>query len=280
MASNETYERNQLYNINLADLQPDPNQPRKYLDATALDELTASITQHGVLEPILFRQDNGLLYVIAGERRCAAARKAGLATIPAIFFDGQNPDEISLVENLLRSDLTPVEEAEAMDRIMKEHSYKQEDLARMLGKSRVIVTETLSLNRLPQAVRDECRKDPSVPKNVLIKIARKKQERSMLTAYKNYKASLTAKKNPSTGGNVTKVQSTCNAMDAVEKRIASLDPQSLSADEKLMFIRFMNVLKNTIEIALKAAKGPTVMAAAQVKKVREAARSKKKTSSK
>jgi ParB family transcriptional regulator, chromosome partitioning protein len=97
MAANETFVRNQLYNINLSDLQPDPNQPRKYLDPTALDELTASVVQHGVIEPIVFRQENGLLYVVAGERRVAAARKAGLATIPAIFIDSQNHAEISLV---------------------------------------------------------------------------------------------------------------------------------------------------------------------------------------
>ena len=122
MASNETYERNQLYNIKLADLQPDPNQPRKYLDAAALNELTASIAQHGVLEPILFRQENGILYVVAGDRRVAAARKAGLSTIPAIFIDSKNPDEISIVENILRQDLTPVEEAEALDKLMKDHN--------------------------------------------------------------------------------------------------------------------------------------------------------------
>jgi len=66
MAANEVYVRNHLYFVPLADLQPDPNQPRKYLDATALEELTASIVQHGVLEPILFRQENGLFYVVAG----------------------------------------------------------------------------------------------------------------------------------------------------------------------------------------------------------------------
>jgi hypothetical protein len=110
----ETYVRNQLYQVPLTELQSDPAQPRKYLDPTALDELTASVTQHGILQPILFRRDEQtkLLYVVAGERRSAAARKAGLTEVPAVFIDSRNYAEIALVENLLRQDLTPIEEAE------------------------------------------------------------------------------------------------------------------------------------------------------------------------
>ena len=82
MAATESYVRNQLYSISLAELLPDPNQPRKFLDPAALAELAASIAQHGVLEPILFRVDNAVNYVVAGERRCAAARRAGLVSPP------------------------------------------------------------------------------------------------------------------------------------------------------------------------------------------------------
>ncbi|MCX5856123.1 MAG: ParB/RepB/Spo0J family partition protein [Deltaproteobacteria bacterium] len=232
MAANESYVRNHLYFVPLADLQPDPNQPRKYLDSTALAELTASIVQHGVLEPILFRQESGLLYVVAGERRVAAARKAGLVSIPALFIDSQNYAEISLVENLLRSDLTAVEEAEALDRLQKEHAYKQEDLVRMLGKSQPVISSTMSINRLPQAVRDECRKDPSISKRVLIEIAAKKREDSMLAAYVKYKASLNPRKKTQTGVKVSKAQSTFNVMDNAEGKIKTLEIQNLSAEEK------------------------------------------------
>jgi ParB family chromosome partitioning protein len=256
MAASESYVRNRLYFVPLSDLQPDPNQPRKYLDSTALEELTASIVQHGVLEPILFRQEDSLLYVVAGERRCAAARKAGLVSIPAVFIDSKNYGEISLVENLLRQDLTPVEEAEALDRLQKDHAYKQEDLARIFGKSKAIISETLSLNRLPQEVRNECRKDPSIPKRVLIEIARKKQERSMLTAYWKYKANMNPKKKPSTGGKTTKAQSAFNAMDAVERKIESLDVQTLSPEEKQNFTIALGNMKQTIETVLAAVTQP------------------------
>ena len=250
MAASESYVRNQLYFVPLSDLQPDPNQPRKYLDATALEELTASIVQHGVLEPIIFRQEDGLLYVVAGERRCAAARKAGLVSVPALFIDSQNYAEISLVENLLRSDLTAVEEAEALDRLQKEHAYKQEDLARMLGKTQPSISMTLSINRLPQEVRNECRKNPSIPKHVLIEIAAKKREESMLTTYAKYKASLSPKKKTQTAVKVNKAQGAFNAMDQTERKINTLDIQTLTEEEKQNFIIALENMKRSVEAVL------------------------------
>jgi ParB family chromosome partitioning protein len=85
-----TYAPNQLHSVPLTELQPDPTQPRKYLDPVALEELTASVSQVGIIEPIVCRQDpqTGLSYVVAGERRCAVARKASLATVPAVRMQG------------------------------------------------------------------------------------------------------------------------------------------------------------------------------------------------
>jgi ParB family chromosome partitioning protein len=171
-----------------------------------MEEMTASVAKHGILEPILFRveieghdlnsPELGImpdspanLYVVAGERRVEAAKKAGLTTIPAIFVEG-NHAEIALVENLLRQDLTPVEEAEALDRLLKEQNYTHEQLAGMIGKARNTLTEILSLNRLPQEVRDECRSNTSTARKTLIEIARKKQDRSMITAWNQYKDKL------------------------------------------------------------------------------------------
>ena len=250
MASNETYVRNQLYNINLADLQPDPNQPRKFLDSTALEELTASIRQHGVLEPILFRQENGLLYIVAGERRVAAARKAGLTTIPAIFLEGQDHGEISLVENLLRQDLTPVEEAEAFDRLMKDHKYKQEDLARFMGKSVPTISVTLSLNKLPQEIRDECRKDPSVSKRTLIDIASKRRVESMIKAYQRYKAKINPQKKTRTASTTTKYESTFIAIDTAANRITDLDIETLTPEGRQEYIAALKDLQKVISAVL------------------------------
>ena len=139
-----TYVKNQLYQVPLAELQPDPAQPRKYMDPVALDEMTASVGQVGIIEPVVCRQDpaTGLVYVVAGERRCAAARKASLPTVPAVFIDGGNYAEIALVENLLRQDLNPVEEAEALQRLMDAHGYQQDQLVEIIGKSKAAITKS------------------------------------------------------------------------------------------------------------------------------------------
>jgi ParB family chromosome partitioning protein len=258
MPENATYTPNTQYLINLNDLLADPDQPRKYLDPAALQELTESIRRHGVLQPIMFRQDvGGLLYVIAGERRCASARSAGLTAIPAIYKENVNYDEISLIENLLRSDLTAVEEAEGFDRLMKKHSYTQDDLSRIVSKSISSVSKTLSLNRLPKEVLDECRKDPAMPKRILIEIAQKKQSRSMLTAYLKYKAGLNPRKKPSAGRAVSEAQAAFEAMDKVETRIENLDIKTLSTGDKQSLVIALENLKQTINAKLQAVTGPS-----------------------
>jgi ParB family transcriptional regulator, chromosome partitioning protein len=181
------YEKGKLYQLPLNDILTDPNQPRKVMEAPALDELAASIGKHGILEPILFRRhDDGNLIVVAGERRIAAARKAGLSFVPAIYIEG-NCSEIALVENLLRQDLTAVEEAEALQRLMEQQKYTHEQLSGVIGKARTTISDILLINRLPQEIRDDCRGNRLISKKILIEIARKKQERAMFTAYNSYK---------------------------------------------------------------------------------------------
>jgi len=118
-----TYERGKLYEVPVIDFKNDPNQPRKYMDPQGLEELAASIRTHGILEPVLFRSgDQGWVIIVAGERRLAAAKMAGLHVIPGICVEG-NHAEIALVENLLRQDLTTVEEAEALQRLKDDQQY-------------------------------------------------------------------------------------------------------------------------------------------------------------
>jgi len=228
------YEKGKLYTLPTGEIQTDPDQPRKYLDPEALQELTASIAQHGILEPILFRQDEaGRLIVVAGERRLEAAKQAGLADVPAIFVEGSHA-EIALVENLLRQDLTAVEEAEAMDRIMKVHGYTQETLAGVIGKARTTLNEILTLNRLPQEIRDECRNNPKITKTTLIEIARKKEVRGMTTAWRKYKDKVqkqqTGRKAREKGA--TQASALCSFLEKTLEKMAAADPSSWSDDEK------------------------------------------------
>ncbi len=224
MEATPNYEKGKLYTLAVREVMNDPNQPRKYMDPQALKELSASIQKHGVLEPVLFRKgSDGELYLVAGERRLKAAQLAGLETIPALFTEG-NPAEIALVENLLRQDLTAVEEAEALDKIMKDFSYKQEDLTQVIGKAQSTISEILSLNRLPQQVRDDCRGDHSVPRRVLVEIAKSKQQRTMTSLFKKYKDSLAATKKTATKKKAqSKAQGLADNVQAIIERIVKLD---------------------------------------------------------
>jgi len=185
-----SYEKGKLYQISITDLMPDPDQPRKSIDPEALAELVTSIEKFGIIQPLLFRDaGGGQLTIVAGERRWQAAREIGLETLPAIYIQG-NHAEIALVENLQRQDLTCVEEAEALQRLMDEQNFTQEQLGGIVGKARTTVRDILTLNRLPQTIRDECRGDRVIARRILISIARKKQERTMLKAYNTYRTKL------------------------------------------------------------------------------------------
>lgn len=137
-------------------IKPNPDQPRSRFDDEALDELAASITEVGVLQPVVVsRDDDGTLYLIAGERRWRAARKAGLTTIPAVIrgATGETTLVEALVENVQRQDLTPLEEAHAYKQLLENTGMSQEDVATRVGKSRPAVSNTLRLLQLPGAVQ-------------------------------------------------------------------------------------------------------------------------------
>jgi ParB family transcriptional regulator, chromosome partitioning protein len=143
--------------VTVADIRPNPHQPRVHFDEESLSELAASIAQIGVLQPILLRPvDDGTGYeLIAGERRWRAAQRAGLATIPAVvrITDDVASVEQALVENLHRQDLTPLEEAAAYQQLIEDFGLTHEQLAERLGKSRSSITNTLRLLGLPPTVQ-------------------------------------------------------------------------------------------------------------------------------
>jgi len=181
------YEENKLYEIPLEILNTNPNQPRKYFADDALAELKETIQAHGVLQPVLFTTagDSGLI-LISGERRYRAAKLAGLATIPAIYKT-QPSLEIAIIENIMRENLSPVEEAEAIQRLIDDKICRQKDLPAKLGKAKSTISEILSLNRLPEDIKDECRSNNLVPRGILVEIAKKRKPHNMVALYKKYK---------------------------------------------------------------------------------------------
>lgn len=147
-----------LATIRLDAIEPDPNQPRK--DVGDLKELKQSIRQHGILQPLVVSPlDDHRYRLISGERRYTAARELELRTVPALIraVKDHHRLEQQLIENLHRKDLDPFEEADGYRRLADEFNLTHADIAEHIGKSRVRITETLSLSKIPPEIREECR---------------------------------------------------------------------------------------------------------------------------
>ena len=151
----DTHGENKVSQIKLSMIDPKSDQPRKYFDKEALEELASSIAENGLLQPILVREYGDSRYqIIAGERRFRASKLAGLSEIPAIVLDKDDRKvaEIALIENIQREDLNPVEEAMAFRALIKEYDLTQEELSEKVGKSRSAIANTMRLLDLPDEV--------------------------------------------------------------------------------------------------------------------------------
>jgi ParB family chromosome partitioning protein len=159
--------------VPLSEIVPNPDQPRQ--NVGDLEELKASIESKGVLEPILVRPtDTGKFQIISGERRYRAAIKAGLTEIPCLEMNVSDSEvlEIALIENLHRKDLTPFEEADGYQALIDRFSYTHQKLAETVAKSRVGITESLTLTRIPESIRERCRRADIGSKSLLLQVAR------------------------------------------------------------------------------------------------------------
>jgi ParB family chromosome partitioning protein len=167
--------------IRVDEIRPNPEQPRKALGD--LRELTESVREKGVLEPLLVRfiSSEGCFYIISGERRYHAARAAGLREVPCIekSVDDAETLEIALIENIQRKDLTAFEEADGLHRLATQFEYTHEDMAKKIGRARSSVTETLSLRNIPEALRKKCVENGITSKSLLLQIARQPSEKKM-----------------------------------------------------------------------------------------------------
>lgn len=159
----EEYEKNitemtpkeEIQEINLNEIRPNPYQPRKIFDEDALHDLASSIREHGVFQPVILKKSTIKGYeIVAGERRVKASKIAGKATIPAIVKDFSDDDmmQIALLENLQREDLTPIEEASAYIQLIEKLDLTHEELAKRVGKSRSHITNMIGLLRLPDEI--------------------------------------------------------------------------------------------------------------------------------
>ena len=166
--------------VPIEQVDPNPDQPRQVMGD--LSELMASIAEKGIIEPLVVRQRGSRYQIVAGERRYQAAVQVGIREVPVVIRDVDDNEviEIALVENLQRKDLTPFEEAEAMQTLAQKSGYTHEDLARRLGKSRSSITESLALAAMPDEVRNICRLADITSKSLLLQVVRQSDPKKMI----------------------------------------------------------------------------------------------------
>ena len=158
--ANNQMSGNAISDIDVNDIKPNSNQPRKNFDEEKIQDLADSITEHGIIQPLIVRKSKVGYEIVAGERRYRAARKANLRKVPCIvreFSDEENM-LIAIIENMQREDLDPIEEAEGLNQMIKVYGLTQEEVSKNIGKSRPYISNTLRLLSLPEEVKEMLRK--------------------------------------------------------------------------------------------------------------------------
>lgn len=155
LIATESNEVNGIKEIKINDIEPSAEQPRKLFDDEKLMQLSESIKQHGVVQPLIVKKEGDTYKIVAGERRWRAARLAGLAAVPAVVKEltDRQVMEIALIENLQREDLNPIEEAEAYEKLMNEYNLTQEEISKTVGKSRPAIANSIRLLSLNDKIR-------------------------------------------------------------------------------------------------------------------------------
>lgn len=214
----------QIHYLPVDFIDPNPHQPRQHFDHSQLEELIASIQTHGVIQPIVVTPKEGGRYeLVAGERRLRASKIAGLETIPALVRTAteQQKLELALIENVVRQDLNPLEEAEAYLQLQNEFNLTQEDLAKRTGKSRPQVANTIRLLQLPQEIKDALRQGKISSSNARTLLSLPSDEerlalfRSMLE------------------GNFTVRQTEARVPHRRARSVQTLDPNLLAAEQRM-----------------------------------------------
>lgn len=222
-------------NVPVDALKPNPYQPRQLFNQEELESLAESIRDKGVLTPLCIFVEKGDYYIGGGERRWRASRLAGKTTVPCYVTTG-NPAEVGLIENMFRQDLTPLEEADAYARMQEEFGYTHQELARVVGKSRNNITETLSLNRLPATIKGQCLR-VDISKRKLIQIARKETPEEMEDAVNSLLGKQEVKPEKPRPSNVSKMSVQVKKMTGEIRKVSLSEGKSTDAIALVMALR-------------------------------------------
>lgn len=241
--------------IPIEDLHPNPQQPRRFIDPEALEELAASVRQRGILQPIIVKRDGAGYLIMAGERRYRAAKAAGLTVMPAIVRD-DDANEIALIENLQREDLTALEEAEGLGAMVARYGYTHQALAQLLHKSRPYVSNTLVLTRLPAEVKAELHRYPAISREILMTIARQESESEMLKLWRRVKlANISvhkfreSRRPDRTGSRAREVMA---AARRINRKLRDFQIQSLEDEERQKLARVLRRTRKRVDHLLLA----------------------------
>lgn len=219
-----------IVELKITDIEPNKEQPRKNFNQEKLQALAESISQHGVVQPIIVKKKDKGYTIIAGERRWRAAKIAGLKTIPAIIkeLSSRETMEIALIENLQREDLNPIEEAEAYQKLMDEHGLTQEALSKLVGKSRAAIANSVRLLTLSEKIKDMLINELLTPGHARTLITIEDTEKQLRLADEIVEKNLSVRE---TEKLVNDQKSTNN-----KKRKAAKDANILDIEEKLKSI--------------------------------------------
>jgi len=238
------YKKGQIYQIELDQLIRDIDQPRKHFDASELEALKQSIEEKGLLYPILFRVDeNDCNIIVSGERRFKAYQALGKEKIPAMVVGSEKYDEVALIDNILRVDLSPIDESEALNNLKTKYSYTQDQLGTLVGKAQNTISDILGLMSLSEDIRNEARHIKELSRTTLLKIARIKRPTSQRKAYDALVASFSTPKKEIKRPRLTVTKKTITATDNTLKCLKSIDLGTLGDDREMVVSKLQDLLQ-------------------------------------
>lgn len=223
--------------VKLSLIEPNKDQPRKAFDEDALIELSESIKQYGVLQPLLVQKKDNYYEIIAGERRWRAAKLAGVKEVPVVIKDysSQEVMEIALIENIQREDLNPIEEAKAYQRLIKDYRLKQDEVAEKVSKSRAAITNSLRLLKLDERVQDMVMEGKISSGHARTIISIEDKDKQYMIAQKIFDEKLSVRE-------VEKLMKTLDAPEKKEKKLPENDFVYRDLEQKLKNIMGTQVI--------------------------------------